>query len=304
MQPLFRNEIVLGLWPIAGVTTIGVTDHDAMETIAAAIETGITTFDTAYGYGLAGESDRYLGRALSQEPNAERFHVIGKVGQRYVDGERIIDGRPETLRRDAEESLARIGINRFGTLMLHCIDDQTPIEDSASALQELKDAGLADRIGVCNASCAQRATFAEHADCQAIQCPLNLLQQDNLAGVVDDAFQHRCDVLVYWTLMKGLLAGKIGRNHEFADGDSRPGYSVFQGESREHAHRVVDGLTHLANQWGLSVAAISISWALSQTGVSAVLVGARRPEQVHEIAHTCILPQEQLESIDKIIDGA
>lgn len=303
MQTFFQSEVVLGLWPIAGVTTIGVTEKDAIATIETAIRNGINTFDTAYGYGLTGESDRYLGRVLANEANTECFHVIGKVGQRYIDGQRVIDGRPETLRRDAEESLARIGIKRFGTLMLHCIDDRTPIQDSATALQELKDAGLADRIGVCNASVQQRATFSEYSDCQAIQCPLNLLQQDCLSSVVADASQHECDVLVYWTLMKGLLAGKIGRDHEFSDGDSRPGYSIFQGKAREHAHQVVDGLTLLANQWGISVAAISTSWALSQSGVSAVLVGARRPDQVREIAPACVLSKEQLGAIDKIING-
>lgn len=304
MQPLFQNELILGLWPIAGVTTMGVTDQDAITTIEIAIENGITTFDSAYGYGLIGESDRYLGRVLSNGSNPDRFHVIGKVGQRYVDGQRVIDGRPETLRRDAEESLTRIGIQRFGTLMLHCIDEQTPVQDSATALQEFKDAGLADRIGVCNASREQRALFSAAADCEAIQCPLNLLQQDNLSGVIADAAEHGCDVLVYWTLMKGLLAGKIGRDHVFADGDSRPGYPIFQGKARERAHRVVDGLKLLSNQWGMSVAALSTSWALSQRGVSGVLVGARRPDQVREIARACVLTSEQLESIDSIVSGS
>lgn len=300
-QPLFQKEVVLGLWPIAGVTTMGVTAHDAIATIEAAIQCGITTFDTAYGYGLDGESDRYLGSVLNQCDEINRFHVIGKVGQRYVDGQRIIDGRPKTLRRDAEESLSRIGIGKFGTLMLHSVDEQIPIQESARVLGDLHAQGLADRIGLCNASAEQRQQFADVVRCDAIQCPLNLLQTDHLASVITDASQTGSDVLVYWTLMKGLLAGKIGREHVFAPGDSRPGYAVFQGDARRRAHDVVDGLFELATELDITVAELSVSWALSQVGVTAALVGARRPDQIRDVAGAKPLSDLTLMRIDRLI---
>lgn len=302
-EPLFQKEVILGLWPIAGVTTIGVTAQDAIETIEMAIQCGIRTFDTAYGYGFDGESDRYLGSVLSQRDDADRFHVIGKVGQRYLDGERVIDGRPETLRRDAEESLTRLRLPKFGTLMLHSIDERTPVTRSAEALRDLRDAGLADRVGVCNASPQERFQFAQIVACEAIQCPLNLLQTDMLAGVIADAMSVGSDVLVYWTLMKGLLAGKIARDHVFDPGDSRPGYSVFQGDARQRAHDVVDGLFEIANERGTTVAGLSVSWALSQVGVTAALVGARRPDQISEIASAKPLPDSVLMRINQLIIG-
>lgn len=300
-KPLFQKEVILGLWPIAGVTTIGVTAEDAISTIETAIECGIRTFDTAYGYGFDGESDRYLGSVLRQRDDADRFHVIGKVGQRYLDGKRVIDGRPETLRRDAEESLARLNIPQFGTLMLHSIDENTPVTASAEALRNLRDAGLAARIGLCNASPEQRREFASVVDCEAIQCPLNLLQTDTLADVIADAMDSGSDVLVYWTLMKGLLAGKINRDHVFDPGDSRPGYPVFQGDARKRAHDVVDGLFEIANERGTTVAGVSVSWALSQVGVTAALVGARRPDQIRDIASAQPLPDSVLMRINQLI---
>ncbi|WP_146582839.1 aldo/keto reductase [Neorhodopirellula pilleata] len=300
-EPLFRKEVILGLWPIAGVTTIGVTEKDAITTIETAIECGVTTFDTAYGYGLDGESDRYLGSVLGQDDDPVRFHVIGKVGQRYVDGQRVIDGRPETLRSDAEESLSRIGISKFGTLMLHSVDDQTPIQESARALRDLQMQGLADRIGLCNATAEQRRRFAEVVRCDAIQCPLNLLQTDHLSDVIADAALSGSDVLVYWTLMKGLLAGKIGRDHEFAPGDSRPGYAVFQGDARRRAHDVVDGLIELATELDITVAELSVSWALSQVGVTAALVGARRPDQIRDVAGAKPLSDSILMQMNELI---
>ncbi|MCM2369310.1 aldo/keto reductase [Aporhodopirellula aestuarii] len=298
--PLFRGEVVLGLWPIAGVTTVGVTDRDADETIATAIELGVTTFDTAYSYGLSGESDRYLARAIHGD--TDRFHIVSKVGQRYLDdGKRVVDSRPETLCADAEESLRRLGIERFNTLMLHSIDESVPIERSAEALLKLRERGLAERIGLCNASEAERARFDAVCDCRAIQCPLNLLEQGTLGTVIADSASQGCDVLVYWTLMKGLLAGKISPDHVFPPGDSRPGYAVFQGERRAAAHRVVDGLKEIASETGRTVANLSVSWTLSQAGVTGALVGARRPEQIREVAGAGPLEAETLTRINALV---
>lgn len=301
-QPQLQSTVVLGLWPIAGVTTMGVTARDAEETIGAAIDQGITTFDTAYSYGVGGESDRYLANAINGD--TDRFHVIGKVGQRYQDdGQRVIDGRGETLRGDAHESLRRLGIDRFGTLMLHSVDPQVDIRTSAEALAWMREQGLADRIGLCNASDQQRAQFASVCECRAIQCPLNLMQRENLDTVIPGAAAQGCDVLVYWTLMKGLLAGEISPDHVFPPGDSRPGYDIFQGERRAAAHRLVDGLKQIAGEVDRTVADLSVSWTLSQPGVTAALVGARRAEQIRDFATARPLTPELLHRINGIISG-
>ena len=84
------------------------------------------------------------------------------------------------------------------------------------------------------------------------------------------------DVLVFWALMKGLLAGQISRNHRFADGDVRPTYDVFQGSMRQRIHDVLDAMREIADDAGMSIAQLSIGWTLSQRGVSSALIGARR----------------------------
>ena len=120
------SKLVLGLWPIAGVTTIGVTSQDARETLATAIENGITAFDTAYSYGFDGESDRLLGEFLGTD--RDRFSIMGKVGQRWDNSrQRVVDGTPKQLTLDAEESLRRIGLDRFDTLYLHAPDPEVEL---------------------------------------------------------------------------------------------------------------------------------------------------------------------------------
>lgn len=294
--------ITLGLWPIAGITTIGVTDSDATATIAAAIDAGITSFDTAFSYGYDGESDRHLGRAIAGQ--RDRFQVMGKVGQRWdANRNRVVNGSPEQLIADAETSLSRIGIDSFDILYLHSPDPNVPIEKSADAMERLRCRGLCKRIGVCNVDLEQLDQFCATVNCDAVQSPLNLLQQDALEAFIPRCREHGASVFVFWALMKGMLAGKITRDHQFATGDSRPGYAVFQGEARERAHRVVDQLEKLGQETGATVAQLSIGWALAQQGVSGVLAGARRADQVEELALARPLDAELLSRVNAVATG-
>ncbi|WP_182870243.1 aldo/keto reductase [Rhodopirellula sp. JC639] len=295
-------KIVLGLWPIAGITTIGVTDQDARATLRAAIDAGITTFDTAYSYGYDGESDRLLGEFVRDD--RDRFTVMGKVGQRWTeDRKRIVDGSPRQLTSDAEESLRRMGIDAMDTLFLHSPDPNVPLEESAGAMQRLQARGLCKRIGICNATAEQIDQFAGHVATDAIQCPLNLVQRENQSTLIQPAMAAGREVYVFWTLMKGLLAGKITRDHVFPEGDSRPGYAIFQGETRRRIHDAIDRLSELGRQVDQSVAQLSIGWAISQPGVTAALVGARREEQIRELAGARVMPPETLAAVEQIVEA-
>ncbi|MGC6442434.1 MAG: aldo/keto reductase [Rubripirellula sp.] len=301
-------SVALGLWPLAGITTIGVTPKDVEETINAAIEAGITTFDSAYSYGYNGESDHMIGRHL--KPDRERFRIIGKVGQRWTTKrQRIIDGSEAQLSADAEQTLKRMRIESLDLLMLHSPDPNVPLEESVLALCKLHQRGLCREIGVCNVNVDQLQQFsliAEQASVpvRALQCPLNLLQRDSLTELLPTAETKNIRAHVYWTLMKGLLAGRISRDHQFAAGDSRPNYEVYQGHTRERAHRIIDALHLLSHEVGLTAAQLSIGWALSQPGVEHALVGARRPEQVKEVAAARCLNAETLSRVNAIVRDA
>ena len=228
--------------PIAGITTVGVSQNDADQTIIAAIDLE-SRFDTAYSYGYEGESDRILGKHL--RGRRERFTIIGKVGQRWTSGrERIIDGSRKALISDAEQSLRRIGVDEFDLLMLHCPDPNVPLQDSAAAMHELQQRGLCQRVGICNINLQQLCVFQKIVHCDAIQCPLNLLQRESLSELIPHCISTNVEVHAYWTLMKGLLAGKITRDHEFAKVIAAQGIQ-FSGHARERAHRVVDGMSEL-----------------------------------------------------------
>lgn len=296
---MFAPPVILGLWPIAGIATVGVSERDALETLRAALDAGITCFDTAMAYGYHGESDRWLGRVLDERQVDAR--VIGKVGQRWIGSRRVIDGQPKTLLADAETSLARLGRPSFDCLMLHSVDPAVPIERSAEALAELQRRELCRHVGVCNVTPQQLQRFAQVVPCTAIQCPLNVMQQDSLQGIIPAAHQRGVEVYAYWALMKGMLAGKIDRDHQFAPGDPRPGYDIFQGEFRRRAHRIVDGLKQRGRHWDRTVAQLAIGWVLTQPGVTSVLAGARTPDQVRELAASRPLSPSQAAEIDHLL---
>lgn len=299
-----QPSVALGLWPLAGVTTIGVTPEARRSTLARAIELGITTFDTAFSYGYQGESDRLLSEFMGSE--RDRYRIISKVGQRWTQKKtRVINGDPKQLIADAEVNLKRMGIESTDLLMLHSPDPEVPLEDSTLALCQLHQQGKCHSIGICNSSVEQIKRFHQIASIEstpatAIQCPLNLMQRESQSMLIPQAQTLGLSAHVYWTLMKGLLAGRIQRDHQFAAGDSRPSYEIFQGASRDRAHRIVDGLTALGQSINASPSELAIGWALSQPGVEYALVGARSVAQVEQIAKAKPLDAETLKAVNLI----
>ena len=104
--------------------------------------------------------------------------------------------------------------------------------------------------------------------------------------------------------MKGLLAGKITRNHQFATGDSRPGYPIFQGQVRAAVHDALDEIARIGKDLGLTTAQLAVGWTISQPLVTAALVGARRPEQIQETIGTKSLPEDVVALIDQLTEPA
>ena len=161
------SPVALGCWPISGMTSLNVNEADSLATIRASIDNGVNFLDTAYNYGRNGDSERLIARALGQD--RDRVVIATKGGLHWSPtGERVHDARPETLKRECEESLARLQTDRVDLLYLHAPDPNTPLEDSAGALRELLTAGKTRSVGVSNFSLAQLQEFA--AICPITAC--------------------------------------------------------------------------------------------------------------------------------------
>src|SRR5262245_33373363 len=137
---IFASPVALGCWPIAGMTSLDVNDADSLGTIREALDCGVNFLDTAYCYGARGESERLIGRAIAGR--RDQVVIATKGGIHWAaDGNRVIDGGLETLRRECEESLRRLATDRVDLLYLHAPDPKTPVGESAAALRQLLEEG-------------------------------------------------------------------------------------------------------------------------------------------------------------------
>lgn len=287
-QPLGNSElqvsrIGLGLWPIAGMTTLDVNPADSRATLLAAWDAGLNFWDTAFCYGPNGESERIIAEVFPTPP-AELI-VATKCGVHWgANGERINDASPSRLRLECEMSLQRLQRDSIDLLYLHSPDRQRPVADSAAAMAELQQSGKARYVGLSNASLAELREFHEVCPIVAYQPRYNMLQRDIELEIVPYCQAQGIAIVAYWPLMKGLLAGKIRRGHVFAAADSRLKYPIFQEPGFERAQRLLDGLTEIAEALEVTVAQLVLAWTLRQPGISVALCGAKRAWQISETA--------------------
>jgi aryl-alcohol dehydrogenase-like predicted oxidoreductase len=280
----------LGCWPLAGMTREGITHEAAVATIRAALDAGITHLDTAYCYGERGESERAIREALGG-PVPEGLVVAGKCGihwepdpSRSPPRRQVVDGRPARLRDEVKESLDRLGRARLDLLYLHAPDPGVPIEESAGALRGLLEAGLTRAVGLSNASLDELRRFAAECPLSACQMPFNMLQREIERDVVPWCVEHGVAVIVYWPLMKGLLAGRMHRGQVFPASDSRHKYPMFNGTEFTRNLDFVDTLRPVARRLDVALPDLVLAWTAEQRGLTSVLFGATTPEQVGENA--------------------
>ena len=277
---LFVAPLGLGCWPLAGMTRTGITREMAEATVAAALDSGITHLDTAYCYGEAGESERAIAPAL--RGRRDRVFLAGKCGIHWEPGRKqCVDGRPDRLRREVEESLARLGTDSFDLLYLHAPDPAVPLEESMGALARLRDEGLSRAVGVSNVGIDQLRTAAAAAPLAACQLPYNMLQREIEREILPWCVAHEVAMVVYWPLMKGLLAGTMTRDLVFPTSDSRHKYPMFSGEEFRKNLDFVEVVRGQAERLGVDVADLVLAWTAEQPGITSVLFGATSTEQVH-----------------------
>lgn len=279
--------VALGCWPMAGVTTLGATHADGVATVRAALDAGVNHFDTAFVYGPDGQSDRILAEALAGR--RDEAVIASKVGIHYGDGdagksEMTQDARPNTLRAECDELLRRLGVDHVDLLYLHSPDPQVPVAESAGALAELRAAGKATAVGASNCTLPQIREFAAACPLAAVQLPYNMLQQDIEQETLPWCRENGVAVMVYWALMKGLLAGRMPRDTDLDEQDSRRKYPMYQGDEWQKNQDFVEVLRSIADGVGVTVAQLVVNWTMTQPGITAVLCGAKRPEQIRETA--------------------
>ncbi len=298
---IFVTPLAMGCWPIAGITSVNVTEEQSLATLQAAADTGLNFFDTAYCYGYDGESEKMIRRALGHR--RDDLVIATKGGIHYDNFVQAKDARPVTLIRECEESLQRLGTDRIDLYYLHAPDPKTPLIESAAGMKSLLDQGKIRSVGVSNFSLEQLIEFHSFCPISAYQPHYNMLQREIESSQLPWCMKHNVSAIVYWPLLKGLLAGKLGRAHQFDPKDGRRKYPMFSGDEWNKNQDFLDRLRPIAAECSTSLAQLVLNWTIQRPGITAALCGAKRPDQIRDNAEAMNwqLTNDQIARIDQAI---
>jgi len=281
-------------------------DDDSIAAIRRSIELGCNWIDTAAIYGL-GHSEVVVGKALE---GIDRSTVIvatkcGRVPDET--GTPRSDLRPEAIRLQLEDSLRRLNTAYIDLFQIHWPDNDNgiPLEESWAAMAALKDDGRVRHIGVSNFDTDQlaRCEAVHHID--SLQPPYSLLRREIETDVLPWCRQNGVGVIVYSPMQAGLLSGTFQLDR-VAEDDWRRRNAFFQEPQLSRNLAFVERLRPIAQRQGKTVGQLAIAWTIAQPGVTAAIVGARRPEQVEQNvgAMNWALTPVELDEVQSAYDSA
>jgi aryl-alcohol dehydrogenase-like predicted oxidoreductase len=311
----YVSEIGLGAMTFGGAADPiyhvlgGLAQPDVDRVVATALDAGVNFIDTADAYSN-GESEELLGHALkTRRPDvvlATKLHARTGPGPNDVGTSRI------HVMNALENSLRRLQTDHVDLYQIHNFDHVTPIEETLGALDQAVQQGKVRYVGASNLAAWQvskalgvsaRRHFASFV---SVQAHYSLLGRDAEEDLLPMALDEGVGLIVWGPLAGGFLTGKVERDGTIGDQGSRrvqPGYQNFPPiDDLERAHDIVDVVRTVAGRHQATPAQVALAWLLARPGVTSVIVGARRPEQVTDniVAAQLALTAEDLADLTAI----
>ncbi|MBV8603860.1 MAG: aldo/keto reductase [Pelomonas sp.] len=249
----------------------------ALEVLGAALDGGITLFDTAALYGF-GDNEELLGDALAGQ--RQRIVLTSKCGMYGVDGRRVIDGRPETIRAGCEASLRRLKTDAVDLLYLHRLDPKVPVEDSVGAMADLVRAGKVRALGLSEVSAATlRRAHAVHP-IAALQSEYSLWTRNPEIAVLDACDELGVGFVAFSPLGRGFLAGAIEDVRSLHQNDIRRCMPRFQPDTYAENLKLYKGFEEIAHAQRCTPAALALAWLLHAHDGLVPIPGTTRVEHL------------------------
>jgi aryl-alcohol dehydrogenase-like predicted oxidoreductase len=284
------TTVGFGAWAIGGggwSYSWGPQDDDAsIATMRHALDLGITWIDTAAVYGL-GHSEEVVGRLLHGLPASLHPLVFTKCGMVWDERNPMAEPRrvlaPESIRRECDASLRRLGVDRIDLYQFHWPDESgTPVEDSWREMVRLIEQGKIRLAGVSNFTVPllQRCEAIRHVD--SLQPPFSLIHREAAAQEIPWCMEHKTGVICYSPMQSGLLTDNFSADHvaRFAPDDWRRRSPEFQEPRLSRNLALRDALRPIAQRHRTTVSAVAVAWTIAWPGVTGAIVGARSPNQV------------------------
>ena len=239
--------------------------EDAERLLLRALDLGVTMFDTAALYGF-GANETLVGRVLGK--HRSRFTLASKGGMAGVtsdDGvKRVIDGRPEAIRRNCEDSLRRLQTDTIDLYYLHRWDKQVPIEDSVGAMAELVRAGKVRAIGLSEVSAATLKRGHAVHPIAAVQTEYSLWTRNPEIAVLETCKQIGAAFVAFSPLARGFLSGRLRDVSGFDAKDIRRTMPRFEPGHCAANLSLLDGYVALAQELGCTPAQLALAWLLTR----------------------------------------
>jgi len=254
----------------------------AAKLLLRALDHGITLFDTAALYGF-GANETLLGKVL--KPHRSKIVLASKCGMTGVDGKRVIDGRPETLKRTCEESLKRLQTDVIDLYYLHRRDFAVPIEDSVGALADLVRAGKIRHIGLSEVSAATlRRAHAVHP-VAALQSEYSLWTRNAELGNLAVCRELGTAYVAFSPLARAFLTGTLrDPEAQLEAKDIRRQMPRFEPANYARNLELLPGYLAVAREVGCTPAQLALAWLLAQGEHIIPIFGTRQPEHLDDNA--------------------
>lgn len=296
------SRICMGGCPMGGYGWGNVQENELIDAVHAALEQGITFFDTADTYGL-GQSEITLGKALGV--HRKNVVVASKFGVRAGNGKTVYDNSPEWIREALHGSLERLGTDYMDLYQIHYRDEHTPISAVVETLEDLQKRGYIRYFGLSNIHREDLRELQPYVGkFVSFQDEYSLACRKNEPDMLMLADQLQLTPLTWGSLGQGILTGKYDKNTVFdtTDRRSRDVYVNFHGQKLLKNLEIVEALKKIADRHEKSVASIAIRFILDYLPDSVVLCGAKRPSQIIGNAEAAdwSLGRDEIEMLEKI----
>lgn len=278
--PFAVNPIGLGCMNLSHAYGQPPSAEDGARLLQRALDLGVDFFDTAALYGF-GANESLLGQALKDQRH--RFTLASKCGMAGVDGKRVIDGRPATIRATCEFALRRLQTEVIDLYYLHRRDFTVPIEDSVGALADLVAAGKIRCIGLSEVSAETiRKAHAVHP-VTAVQSEYSLWSREAEIAVIDTCREIGATFVAFSPLGRGFLGGKLSDPAtQLSAGDIRLAMPRFAPDNYARNFQLLADYWEVANEVGCSMAQLALAWILAKQPDMVVIPGTRSPAHLED----------------------
>lgn len=277
-------------------------EEAAAALLLRALDHGITHFDTAALYGF-GKNETLLGKVL--KPHRQKIFLASKCGMTGVDGKRVIDGRPETLKRTCEESLRRLQTDVIDLHYLHRWDKQVPIEDSVGALADLVRQGKVKSIGLSEVSAATlRRAHAVHP-IAALQSEYSLWTRNPEIATLAACRELGTAFVAFSPLARAFLTCKLrDPDIELEAKDIRRQMPRFEPANYERNLALLPEYRRIADDAGCTPAQLALAWLLAKGDHILPIFGTRQPAHLDENAGSAPVKLDRgiVERLDALIN--